>query len=276
MNPRDDQAATVPQDLDSAYRALPPAAPAAALDAQVRAAVSAELAESPGTRRGLFARLRQRMPLVSLATAATVLVAVTVGYLALPHYRRAEALRPVPSAPDTTVTTTLNREPAGDGVGSSALAAVESRVRMAPSKPLAGRLQAPVQIAVPPASYSAPAETPAAAPAVTADAATSAAAPPAKEAARVEGLTARPTDSLEEIVVTESRKSASPQAEQMDRFYGRSGQARAVAPVTLDAVRVLLHDGKRRAARKLLQRWQLQNRDASVPEDLRALLDQAP
>ena len=284
MNPRDDQAAPVPQDLDSAYRALPPAAPAAVLDAQVRAAVSAELAASPGHRRGLFAGLRQRMPLVSLATAATVLIAVAVGYLALPHYRRAEALRPVPSAPDTTVATTLNREPARDSVGSSALAGVESRVRAAPSKSLAGRLQAPVQIAMPPSPYSAPAaapqappaEAPAAAPAVATDAAASAAAPPAKEEARVAGLTARPTDSLEEIVVTESRKSASPQAEQMDRFYGRSGQARAVAPVTLDAVRVLLHDGKRRAARKLLQRWQLQNRDASVPEDLRALLDQAP
>jgi len=58
-------------------------------------------------------------------------------------------------------------------------------------------------------------------------------------------------------VVTESGKSAS-------------------APVTLDAVRALLHDGKRRTARKLLQRWQLQNRDASVPEDLQVLLYKAP
>jgi hypothetical protein len=276
MNPRDDQAAPVPQDLDSAYRALPPAAPAAVLDAQVRAAVGAELAASPGHRRGLLAGLRQRMPLVSLATAATVLVAVAVGYLALPHYRTAEALRPVPAAPDTTVATTLNREPAGDSVGSSALADVESSVTVAPSKPLAGRLQAPVQITAPPASYSAPAAAPEAPSAEAPAAAASAIAPPAKEEARVVGLTARPTDSLEEIVVTESRKATSPQAEQMDRFYGRSGQLRAVAPVTLDAVRALLHDGKRRAARKLLQRWQLQNRDASVPGDLQALLDKAP
>jgi hypothetical protein len=213
MNPRDDQAAPVPQDLDNAYRALPPAAPAAALDAQVRAAVSAELAASPGYCRDLFAGLRQRMPLVSLATAATVLVAVAVGYLTLPHYPRAEALRPVLSAPVTQ------------------------------SKPPPVRLQAPISIEVPLGSFSAPA---AALPP-----------PPAKQEARVAGYSARSTDSLEEVVVTESGKSAE-------------------APVTLDAVRALLQDGKRRAARRLLQRWQLQNRDASVPADLRALLDKAP
>jgi hypothetical protein len=233
MNPRDDRAAPVPQDLDSAYRALPPAAPAAALDAQVRAAVSAELAASPGHRRGVFAGLRQRMPLVSLATAATVLVAVGVGYLALPHHPGAEALRPVLSAPVT------------------------------PLNPPPVRLQAPVSIDVPLASFTAPAAAPEAPPAVTPAAApavvaaTASPPPPAKEEARVAGYTARSADSLAEVVVTESGKSAS-------------------APVTLDAVRALLHDGKRRAARKLLQRWQLQNRDASVPEDLQVLLDKAP
>jgi hypothetical protein len=260
MNPRDDQAAPVPQDLEKAYRGLPPAAPAAALDAQVRAAVSAELAASPGHRRGLLAGLRQRMPLVSLATAATVLVAVAVGYLALPHYRRAEALRPVPSASDTTVAPAVNREREADSVGSEALA-VNPSAKVAPSKPPPARLQAPVSIDVPLASFSVPAAAPEAPPADTPAASPAAAAAPppplAKEEARVAGLTALPADSLEEVVVTQSGKSTR-------------------APATLDAVRALLHDGKRRAARILLQRWQLQNRDASVPEDLRALLDKAP
>ena len=272
MNPRDEEAATVPQDLDNAYRALPPAAPTAALDAQVRAAVSAELAASPAKRRGWFAGLRQRMPLVSLATAATVLVAVAVGYLALPHYPRAEALRPALPAPDTTAAPAVNRAPNGDSVGSSALADVDSYVKVAPSKPRPGRLRAPVKIDMPLASFSTPADAPDAAPAVAA-AAAAPPPPPVKEEARLAGSTARSTNLLEEIVVTESKKSASRQSGQIN---GLSGQLRDEAPVTLDAVRALLHDGKRRAARKLLQHWQLQNRDASVPEDLRALLDKAP
>jgi hypothetical protein len=124
-------------------------------------------------------------------------------------------------------------------------------------------LQAPVSINAPLASFTTPAAAPEAPPAVTpaaapaVAAATTAPPPPAKEEIRLDGYTARSADSLEEVVVTESGKSAT-------------------APVTLDAVRALLHDGKRRAARKLLQRWQLHNRDASVPEDLQVLLDKAP
>ena len=93
MNRPDDKAENLPEELASAYRALPPTGPSTALDARVRTAVVAEVGATQRPRpHGIAHFSRRRVPLAPLATAAALLLAIGTGYLVLPWFHGPEEL----------------------------------------------------------------------------------------------------------------------------------------------------------------------------------------
>jgi hypothetical protein len=243
-----------PQDLQDAYRSLPPVEPDAALDARVRAAVAAEVASSkatvPGQRGAVLPFRRWRRAALSFAAAAAVLVAIGIGQLQQPAHTLAPAAVPAEAGKMSAATPTV--APAAAPLHSAA----------APQPPPNYR-PAPV-VATPPADLPMVAGPPPPQAIVLPES-------PASYALRQRGNAASSA--------TEARAEVDAALATESQALGRVS---AAAPnqstddtVVFDKIRRLLAEQHRDAARLQLKRWREVHPRAPLPPDLMPLAAEA-
>lgn len=299
--------------VQDAYRALPPAEPGAALDARVRAAIAAELANTaakdvadaparPAAAKVIVFPWWRRASL-PLAAAATVMLAVGIGRFWFVGGGYEDAPGSVTDAPPAAVAPAAQpASPAQDGATPAADARVSEsesesgQNRHRPQADQASTLKSPEafpkkQPGPPPAEDMAtqrkaePVEPAAANTQEGLDAAAQAERPEherkaaARSAETARQAVAAPAPSpAAEVPAAKASAPTAPAAGAAARGAGSD----AAAPgdtATFDEIRRLLREQRHDEARALLKRWRDTHPDVTPPEDLRALaaeLDRAP
>jgi hypothetical protein len=227
------------QEVRAAYRELPPPLPGIELDARVRAAVATELA---GGATGRVVPLRRwRRVALPLATAATVIVAVSLWQLQGHHDVQSVAVvhdapvllempPPPATAQDSLQRPSANRAPPREQELSTPMRSRAER-SAAPAQLAAKRTEdhEPVLLEIPPAKVAKPATA------------------PAPQAVGALADLARTT----------------------------ANEPQAADELTFAEIRRLLAAHRRDEARTLLQQWRAAHLQSQVPKDLQALLDDA-
>ncbi len=289
------------RDVQDAYRALPPAEPGAALDAQVRAAVAAELAnvgaveatEPTATSKVIVFPWWRRASL-PLAAAATLMLAVGLGRMWFVEGMSERAPDSPYQAPPAAA---QEAAPVASDAPAAPVAAEPREANLQPQIAKPGATPKQGIADTPPAAKAAPQKSDAT---TTEDAVIfrglerAAPPPPAEAEAKREAATqadsARRERSAESLnaapapapAVAPTAKPAASEAPAAKAMQKRAISADMAAPLdaeTFDEIRRLLREQRHEDARALLKRWRDTHPGVTLPEDLRALaaeLDRAP
>ena len=292
------------QEVQDAYRALPPAEPGAALDAQVRVAVAAELAkagtvetDAPASAAKVIEFPWWRRASLPLAAAATLMLAVGVGrmwFVEGMSERAPDTPYPAPPAAVQEAAPTA----ADAAQAPAAPAAAEPRTTDI-QQPAAQADAAPKQAIAdaPPSAKSAARKADAetaedavifrgverAAPPPPAEAETKREAAAQADSTRrersAESLNAAPAAAAPAPAQSAKPAAEAPAAKLMQKRALASDTPSAEDSQTFEDIRRLLREQRHDDARALLKRWRDAHPGVTLPEDLRALaaeLDRAP